>query len=287
MEGHGDHWSCLGETKAVIPQFINLLFGDDATIRVGPDVSVVPENGEPRQEQLISMSCPQKDLGALGIYVLDSQTNPKTIKLWSLFPFATKGVSYTITIDEIEEWKNGVEARVSGETEEGAWFGFFDTHYHLNRERYAIGKSYEFSLAAVAYSLEVVAPEPVIISDPEQIRIRQEVFAESGVEVPLNADGHIELHMAGAAILLPIEEWDISDYRFQAPVRDVSSFELEGQIIYAVRATVMIVDDKDIDLIIYTPEHALKAAPPKPGDDVAGSLWVQGYMRDKARHDAR
>jgi hypothetical protein len=59
----------------------------------------------------------------------------------------------------------------------------------------------------------------------------------------------IEVRLQGAAILLPREDLSPDDYSFQAPVKEVESFDMHGRRVTRLRCTVLRLDsDVDIDL---------------------------------------
>ena len=282
MEGHGDHWSCLGESKEVIAYFLPLVCDDsERDTFYGGKISVEnPETGQEHMEKVISFTGPERDdFCALALLVSDSVKGGA--RVWSAYPFAKKGIPHEIKITAIEEWKNTLEARIEGETEDGAEIGFFDTLYHLNKEKYEIGKTYPFMLSGLAYNLKIPEDKGFKISDPEKIRGFREKMSDAGIDFPEEDDEPIEFSLGGAAIFLPIEDWDVDDFSFRAPVRHVSSFQLEGQTVHAVTAIVLRPfgpDDEDFDLTIYAADHAIEGEPPKQGDDISGSLWLQGYL---------
>ena len=278
MEGHGNHWGCLGDKKEVFPHFLGLIYGDGKTeiFKAAKHSFKDPETGRSRDETVLSMVAPDTDLAALVLSVTNQEE--KEIKFQSTYPFARVGARYPITIAKIQEWENGIEARIDGVFGDKASLGFFDTLYHVNKDKYEEGKTYEFDLAGVAYRLKVIEPEPIVITDPEVIARHRKSWAEIGEELITNKDGAIEISMDGAAILDPLEGCAISDFAFRARVRAVSSFRLEGQTVHVVRGTLIIIDDQEFEVPIYVTDHALEGPPPKPGDNISGRLWLQGYL---------
>jgi hypothetical protein len=278
MEGHGDHWKCFGDFAEAFPELVQLAtHGEGGDIHGGKDNFVQnPDTG--KQEILFSLANPGTDLRPLVLLASNSTNN--CYDVWSGYPFAKTGIAHRLVVDTIDVWENCVEARIEATSADGAPVGFFDTLYHVNRGSTEVGKEYTFVLAGLAYSVETIAPEPIRITDPEAVERNRRIWAEIGQELSLTADGAIEFRMEGAAILLPIEEWDIDEYQFQGPVREVSSFQLHRWTVHAIRTTVMVVDDENFDVILYVTENCLKGPLPKPGDDIRGTMWLQGYRAD-------
>ena len=83
------------------------------------------------------------------------------------------------------------------------------------------------------------------------------------------------------AALVPISEWDSDDYQFRGPVKSVKEIEMLGQTGWKVRATLLrhLSDDSESDLdIIITSKVWKDKSPPQIGDDIEGTLWLQGYL---------
>lgn len=71
------------------------------------------------------------------------------------------------------------------------------------------------------------------------------------------------------------------DYQFCAPVKDVEESEIDTIPVWKFRGTVMRVYDglKDVEIDIYaTPESMPDTAAPVPGDEINGTLWLQGTL---------
>ena len=276
MEGHGDHWGCFGDVSRALAELLPVAIAhSDGDIFVDKDFQVPhPQTGEPAK--VFSLANPGTDLRPLALL----GSGPDSNEVWSAYPFAKRGTRHRLVIDDIEVWGNGIEARIQATFADAAPVGFFDTLFHVNSCSYEVGKEYTFSLAGVAYSVEVIKPDPIRITDPEAVERQRQIWEHVGQELALTEDGAVEFRLEGAAILLPIEGWDIDEYQFHGPVREVSSFRLERWTIHAIRVPVMVVDDQDFDIILYVADTCLKGPPPRPGDDIRGTMWLQGYLAE-------
>lgn len=86
------------------------------------------------------------------------------------------------------------------------------------------------------------------------------------------------MHMAA---LLSISEWDVDDYHFRGPIKEVREMEMLGQPAWLVRATLLkgIDNDEEFDFNIVVTHRAWESdEPPRPGSDIEGALWLQGYL---------
>jgi len=276
MEGHGDHWGCFGDLKEAFAELLPVAIAHgDGDVFVNKDFQAPhPETGKPTQ--MFSLANPGTDLRPLALI----GAGPESNEVWSAYPFAKTGVRHRLVVDEMEVWSNGAEARIQATFADGALVGFFDTLFHVNGRSYEIGKEYTFSLAGLAYSVEAIKHEPIRITEPEAVERHRRMWEQVGQELALTDDGAIEFRLEGATILLPLKGWDCDEYEFQGPVREVSSFQLERWTIHAIRVPVMVVDDQEFDIILYVADTCLKGPLPRLGDDIRGTMWLQGYLAE-------
>jgi hypothetical protein len=71
------------------------------------------------------------------------------------------------------------------------------------------------------------------------------------------------------------------DYHFCAPVNDVEVSEIDGIPVRKFRGTVMRVHDgrQDVEIDIYATWEGLQGnSVPVPGDEITGTLWLQGTL---------
>lgn len=194
----------------------------------------------------------------------------------SLFPFFATGSQHTLTLREVCVWEGGLEAQITASWGEGE-VTFFDTQYLINRAWYEAGKAYDFILSGMAYGAGPAEKrEWKINRHPDEVAWMNRRLKEG--EAPHEVECTVTLD--GAAMFLPISEWDVDDYSFHAPVKSVEEFkDWLGQDGWKVRATVMRFGDEDADLDIVITRRAWSGnAPPQVGQDIEGRLWLQGYL---------
>ncbi|MGH7884264.1 MAG: hypothetical protein ACRENO_01065, partial [Thermodesulfobacteriota bacterium] len=169
---------------------------------------------------------------------------------------------------------NRVEAQIEGEIK-GIQVTFFDSLYGRHKTFYRFGMYYEFVLAGFAYSCSVIDPPPLELTDPKIIEILRKDEDDKNLS-------SIQIETKGMASIIQMEDGDRDDYQFHAPVRSVEEIEIMGQHIWNIRATILRSSENDnevdIDIDIYVTKNALEGEVPKPGQDIAGTLWLQGYM---------
>lgn len=198
-------------------------------------------------------------------------------ELVSYFPFFAEGSQCSLTLLQVIAWEGGCEAQITvtwGEAE----VIFFDSQYLLNRAWYEAGNRYDFVLTGLAYS---ACPSTIFTmparQNPETVAWMERLAAERGEEPP---EEMAEINLTGMAMFLPVDEWDKDEYKFRAPIKQVKSFQdYLGQDGWKVRATIFRFGDEDGNLDIVITRRAWKGdAPPQVGQDIEGTLWLQGYL---------
>ena len=198
----------------------------------------------------------------------------------SIYPYICIGVEVSIEIQRVFVWHSGVEAQI-----EGSWgdatITFFDTSFLNDRAWYETGASYQFILSGIAYEAKPAELNELPVKlPPDIINGLRAITEEQGVEAPAIHDLKT-LQLEGAAILSPIPEWDRDDYWFRGTVRRVRPFNDDwlGQSGWEVRVTVMRFGDKDADLDVFITQRIWSGSkPPRTGQDIEGSLWLQGHL---------
>jgi hypothetical protein len=240
-----------------------------------------PPNATPIDWPLgIQMVWPIRNFGLALIVSVGKETN----NLVDIFPFFGSGSQLAMTLREVCVREGGLEAQITA-----TWgFGevtFFDTNYLINRAWYETGKNYEFILSGIAYNARPAADREIKM-DPDVVKNvnrRMKELKEEGFEEFEECEFPGTFTLKGVAMLLPClpkSEWDADDYYFRAPVKSVKEFEdWLGQDGWRVRATALRHDDEDVDLdIVITRRVWQDKAPPQVGQDIEGSLWLQGRL---------
>ena len=192
------------------------------------------------------------------------------------FPYVSDGREAHIEIQEVFVWSSGVEAQINGVWRE-ANVTFFDWAFLNNRAWYKSGTSCYFVLSAIAYQAKPAElVELPVTRHPDMIAWERTITEKGGRQWPAQDTVRLE----GAAIFMPISEWDRDDYQFRGPIRRVEPFDdLLGQSGWEVRVTVMRFADEDVDLDVFITRRAWFAAePPEVGQDIEGALWLQGRL---------
>ncbi|UTG93172.1 DUF3553 domain-containing protein [Geobacter sulfurreducens] len=199
--------------------------------------------------------------------------------LVSVYPFACEGTQHQLKLNKVHVWKSGLEAHIECD------FGptsvtFFDTLYGANRGWYESGKTYQFVLTGIAYHCRRAEDQVLLAWNPKQSERFRELAPELAADLPDTET--MPVHTKGMAVFFPIHEWDRDDYTFRGPIKSVKEVEILEQPGWKARVTVLRDidnDDRELDLdIIVTRKVWGDAPPPQVGEDMEGSLWLQGYL---------
>ena len=220
-----------------------------------------------------------KDAPARLMAILACNESAKTNELYSVYP-ECDGAEVEVRLTDIHEWAAGYEATlegtVLGDAERAV--AFFDTRYILNKERYVIGETYKFRMAAFAYDASVLPEEE------RKFRMEGEKAAECrkrmGKEPEFDENGNVKpliFHMDEMVAFFQQSRAYPDDAEFQSPVfDDPVEFDRFGTSFY--KLTVAIArDDEDVRIPLVA-KKALFAVIPKKSDPIRGRIWVQGYL---------
>ncbi len=267
-EGHGNHWQGLVGER-VTDRWLPIMVERGRLIDPRTD-------GSSPNSTTLGIAWPDTPLG--GLALISRKTAETNFVLVSGYPFAVKGVRHRLLIEQIFPWQNGIEAWIKASLPggDGPDLTFFDTRFYANRRRLHIGSEAEFILAGLAYTAEVIHPEPVLITNPETIRVMR-----AKTDQPDSLDP-IEVSMEGAAVLLPKDAYAPDEYQFQGPVKMVEAFDAFDMRIIKLRLTVARLRDTDatdIDIDLYVSDHVWRTGErPLSGSDVRGLFWLQGHL---------
>lgn len=245
--GHGDHWGCIlraVQEKELIPYLANITKKDNQpyTYEFGPGFS---------HKGLAFYSEP----GPIRTCVLVTNNT-----LATAYPEVQDGPVWPISITEVVPWANGIEGQITGTCHE-AVISFFDTRFYANQRKYDVGKTYNFHMGALGYTIGLAED--------------REVDTTMGAKVS----------MKGASAYMPAtidnEQADIDDIWFHSPLEgDKEMAYLLGPPIQGFPIIMAIPDDFEMRLTVYGASHvqAPELSRVQSGDDLQGFLWLQGYL---------
>ncbi len=273
MAGHGGHWSCFGDNvEGIVDALVNDAAQDGEIIHQQAVTTRDSASGEEREQTLVALTHPDTDLRVMALVMADTESGQNV--LVSAYPFCATAIPMPVTIQEVRVWDTQTEAQIIGHGPGDAILTFFDSHYFKNKERYEPGKTLDFHLAALAYHAEPAKGQTIKFTDEKLLRALNSAQAERNPNQP------IEIPLDGAAIIFPHSEGDVDDYNYHLPVEAVETFQLGEHTIYRVKTTFLRLDPP-IESFLYVPANvAVNGYVPTPGDDLAGAMWLQGYLAE-------
>lgn len=246
--GHGNHWDTAFKETDPERKGLKDLVTESAKGRL---VKSFQFNGKTLKGELAFF---EKDFGDLTVSTIALNGG-----IGTSFPSFRAKLSHAAIVKSVEEWANEVEGQVSVKVFD-AGLDFFATDYALNRERYAVGKELNVSLAALAYGLRVGS-----IASSE---------ASGGRKFDENFTGTFP-----AGIVFKGKGFDIDDYQVYGIAEEVRKASFAGQDALILKAK--IAGDKAWKLVIEIGVLAknIEGAPPKKGDKITALIWMTGRIK--------
>lgn len=187
----------------------------------------------------------------------------------------------SFVLTDIHEYEGGHEAVL--ETTYGAHkVSFYDLDFFENKEKYEIGKSYEFALSGMAYGAEYVPEDELVIHIPAEKALELGLDVEPG-------EKDIKLYSRDTIGFIQTDEEDPADTAFQSPVMStVKEVKFLGYDFYLTTICICPVECYDeaepelpqLDIPLSVRSHFFPKKPRK-GTPIRGLMWLQGRMVKK------
>ena len=283
--GHGNHWEAIipdiaATLSDLLPTVVRkgTLAGESAFDQPLP-------SGGTRPEKAFALTYPDTPLRFLTLVATDTSRPEPANVVDSAYPYCAEGLTNRILIDEVKPWLGPIEGILSGTSRGGATVTFFDPDFYKNRHRYHPGKAYDFSVAALAYTLAKATQDTITVTGGPVLERERQRLLEINPHADVSHVNSVELSIAGLRCLLPCRAAQ-DDAEFRTIAEEVGYFEAEGYGFYRIRATLMVPDDVPFAAYIYASETILKGYRPQKGDAIQGILWLQGRLASEQEFDA-
>jgi len=272
MKGHGSHWETLYEdVRAFVANDLYRL------IKTLPPHWQCPiERTDMRSIDggLVDLVIAQaEEAGVLRHQtLLTAGPDPDSSMLFSGYQLVTEGAPYEIRVSSAVPWEFGIEGQVKAAVD-GASLNFFDPAFVVNKGHYKAGARLTVQFAALAYHL---GPAETFTWDVEELSpdLAKEMRG-SGSE----SDEPVTITTEGAAIMLPMDGWDIDDFSFQARIKSLDYVAFANRTITRLSLAPMVPEDVAFEIPLFVAPHNIEAGyQPKVGDDVSGSFWLTGTL---------
>lgn len=270
---HGDHWDAVTTgAKEFITNYLPLAVekSEPRSFAVFESVSWV---GRPADGAFFFAYPPSGIILGGILVVLNPLTGDKEV--WSGYPYVPEGDPVGLEVISLEEWNNGVEGSVIVNRGGGGELTFFDPLFFENKNVYLKDTEYEFILSG--FACRIVKTEKIVHkmtsgAGYEMERMRREQNGD-----PMKDGETYDVEIGEHSTIMSQSREYPGEYEFIMPVEGVEYTEFLGEKIVIVRTHIN--DEKrDIPLKIYAAKHLLEEEV-RPGDLVAGYLWLQGYLK--------
>lgn len=262
----GSHWDPFYESIDSVLDELPTIIGNSLDIVSYSDGRTAPREIPMEWPKGVHLCWPNNNRGLITTLFINKEDS----EIVSLYPFISYGTQANIEIERVFVLNHGAETLIEGRWGESS-ITFFDIFFFSDCAWYKAGEVYDFILSGIAYEAKPADTKEVPITPILGV-------IESST-----------LNMEGAAMFVPITEWNQDDYWFRGPVLKVEPFSKEtfngmlGQSGWQIRVKVMRFSDEedyeDAELEIVVTQRAWSGSePPKVGQDVEGQLWLQGRL---------
>ena len=275
---HGDHWQAL--------------FGDDISERLAKLLPRFVQQGalvrhvaqreifsgpEQKQWQYISLEYGEQQMRCITVIHIDPED--KLNKVMTAYPFVREGMPVALEItDKIQDDK--FEAVLRCVTRQGTPLAFFSPLYGSDPTAHEAGSKYEFSLAALAYSLKKIEETQFTLTDEPALEIERLCRQEEDPNADIADIQAVDFSIAGLRALIfrngnSVD--DAADAEFYTVVESVLFFVFEETDFCKMDVRFRLRDEEELRTTLYAAEHVLAGYRPEVGDLIHGTLWLQGY----------
>ena len=289
--GHGDKWGVFSEDTE---QFLSYALPHvlENSQKLDPPIQSLQENDV---DGVLLRYEEGKDCGAVAVIATSEEEN----LLVSLYP-ECKGAVYETYIDGIELFPNRYEARlkvvVPGIEKE---ITLFDTRFLYLGPVYEEGTLYRTEIAALAYRIQRVDSDPIIIDNPEEIErynattywVEKYGYYEKSDEENAIKLYRSESEMSMEPIVIHTDKMSmwLEDYlykdevHFRGRIEEIvpQEFHLLGARFGCYRIAIDLSGEREMVLPFYVlrDDMAEKSMGFDVGEYVEGVAWVHGFIK--------
>lgn len=309
--GHGDRWAVFeGGTQAVVQRLPTII---EKAIKLTTDTETKAKTealitaGEPDGTLLLySDSKPDSRMtGAMAlIHIAPSSPGHKPANaLWSAYPVFGEGAELHGMVERVRLYPNHLEGQLEIALSTGSTIFTFDSLFCLNRALYQEGETYQFSVSALAYSMESPGQREHVIDDPEEIRrfhardawakvhghwTKEDESASLAAWQPQTPEDRKPIHidMSRMTILMPSSDSPSDNAGYMGKVTSVTpdAVRMLDTNFWRVDVVLILPDDDEENMPtaipIYIAENLFEGKwRPSAGEYVTGGLWLQAYAK--------
>lgn len=185
---HGSHWRCVSsDFQKEMGTFIqNAVENGKVAGQNETDFCLEEDNTKVHGKVFeLEYSLDEKDDLSVRVIIAAQEGSNQFV---SFYPVVRNGVKVSVKINDIKEWQNGLEAWIEGSFPDGRDITFFDADYALNKEKYEIGKTYNFIIGALSYYAEEPETKGIKLEGQDAINFK----AKFDEDVEYDEQGNIK-----------------------------------------------------------------------------------------------
>ena len=270
---HGDHWLCILENPE--EQFSEILSTsvENASVICG-DVETDYNIDGKTHGRVIEVEYSKKD-DSIAIRIIFCPIDD-SIQLISVYPCVKKGVQLSLKIAGITEWENGLEAWISAELPDERELTFFDSNYAINKDKYEVGKTYNFMIGALAYLADEPEQKGFFIEGQKAVDFRTRL----GQELEYDENGKVKPIEISTESLCAFMQVCASpdDVEFISTVEKFETVDSFDDSFWKFHVINRSMDDEECDKIPTYIKKTEKNQNLDKATQLQGVLWLSGYL---------
>lgn len=268
--GHGDHWQALGMEGEPLIEYVHQLTEEVGEPRLFP----APWPGG-EFSKIVLMSAPRASLCFVVLSGVNEQEG--TLSLLSAFPELTRTEEWIVDVDGASADYGPYEGVVNATAAAGHGLCFFVPYFGLEAEHWKRQGLTRVALAGLALKLETFDAEPLRITEgPRVEEAKSELRAQGRDAEADDPDFHVTFYMDSLRSLYSLNQ---DHHQIFGRVLSVTPVKPLPQF-RGWRLEVECMPDEAANgcrLPVYVFPPAIGSeAPPRKGDLVTGTVWLQG-----------
>lgn len=268
-QGHGDHLGAIMPAEKLLSDHLRDII-NKSKVTQHFTATIAYEHDEGEERKIFALDNDESPIKWRIFLVCLPQSND----IVTFFPVLPAHSQTRVTISEVQEWANLIEATVTGETEDGAHISFFATDYAYRKDRYAVGQTVNVGLAAMVYFIEE-AEHSFQFEGQQAI----DFLAKMGESPTYDGEGKVQpvlFSLEKLVALLPRDPDYPDEYEFQTPSGPLAHHQVLG--VEMTSTDVLIHQEPDIHATLYFRSDKLADVP--QDTPLRDTLWMQGELGD-------
>ncbi|MFB2539355.1 MULTISPECIES: hypothetical protein [unclassified Acinetobacter] len=273
LQVHGDHWSSIYRDQKVLFEFLPHAITQADVFARGQAIYCdnTAESAEEKLSPITALSYAFTE-NTQYLFLMAHDAEKQNHQLVSFYPHLHNGLPIEVTLLEIHEWDNLLEATLLVEDEYQRQYCFFDTLYFMHKTRYKIGQRHAFSLSAMALHAQIVEETQLKLEGKQAEDFRRQYGDQDSSNEPLYINTANLVEFVANHPRLP------QLASFQSPITYVAESEFHNIGFY--QCDIFISEEsrqQGLTLPLYVRQDMLAQRKPNIDQAIRGTLWLQGH----------